>query len=244
MTIFILITIIALFHSLNLPSTGWVAEVIDGDTIMLKDGRLLRYLGVNTPEIREKDGEVWVPKMSPWGEKAYLYNKKMTEGKKIRIEYDKKKRDRYGRLLGYVFVKDGLLNSILLRKGLAVIDLRAPNFKYLDLLAKSFQEGIKKRKGIWGNIAPISPQIASKFQGKIVILQGKVLDVYQGKELTFLLLPTGFKLIIFKDNLPLFDLSTLLKLKDKNVRAYGIVKKYRGNFEMILHHPYQLEVME
>ena len=75
-TIFLLISGGVFFtHYIKLPSTGCVVEVIDGDTIRLKSGVLIRYLGLNAPETKGRNSEGWANKESYWGEKAYLANK-------------------------------------------------------------------------------------------------------------------------------------------------------------------------
>ena len=65
-----------------------VQKVIDGDTIRLSDGRIIRYLGINAPELRKKVGDLWVYSPEPFAEEAARLNKKLVEGKKVRIEID------------------------------------------------------------------------------------------------------------------------------------------------------------
>ena len=226
------------------PSTGFVIEVVDGDTIRLKSGALIRYLGLNSPETKSRDSGSWVNKESYWGRKAYLINKELVLNKQIRIEYDKKKKDKYKRLLGYVFAGDVFVNKNIIQEGLAVIDVRSPNFKYVDLLADSFKNALDKKKGIWSNTGFIDLEKASLFEGDVVAVKGKILDVYEGKEVYIFLMPLGFKIVLFKNNSLLFKSMNFMELKNKQVKVYGMIKKYKKHFEMVIHHPYQLEAVE
>jgi len=226
------------------PSTGFVIEVVDGDTIRLKSGVLIRYLGLNAPETKDKDSGGWVDKGSYWGKKAYSMNKDIVLNKQIKIEYDKKKRDKYKRLLGYVFAGDVFVNQKIIQSGLAVIDIRSPNFKYTELLADSFKNALDKRRGIWSNAESIDFKKISQFEGEVVTVEGKILDVYEGKEVYVFLMPSGFKLVVFKNNRILFKNMNFMELKNKQVKVYGMIKKYKKHFEMVIHHPYQLEVVK
>ncbi|HIE65897.1 MAG: thermonuclease family protein [Nitrospira sp.] len=102
-----------------------VLKVIDGDTIRLEDGRLVRYLGIDAPEVRKKVGGKWVFDPEPFSEAATALNKKLVEGRPVIIQIDPQRpRDRFGRLLAYVFVeneKKYFVNVELLKQGLAKV---------------------------------------------------------------------------------------------------------------------------
>ncbi len=84
-----------------------VSRVIDGDTIELADGITIRYIGVNTPEVGQ-----------PGAEEATEANRALVEGKKVRLEYDVQKQDKYGRTLAYVYLEDGtFVNAELVKNG-------------------------------------------------------------------------------------------------------------------------------
>jgi len=102
-----------------------VLKVIDGDTIRLEDGRLVRYLGIDAPEVRKKVDGNWVFDPQPFSEAAAALNRKLVEGKKVILQIDPRQpRDRFGRLLAYVFVeneKKYFVNVELLKQGLAKV---------------------------------------------------------------------------------------------------------------------------
>ena len=124
-----------------------VKWVNDGDTIVLTNGWRVRYIAINAPEIDHEN-----QKAQPYGYKARSFNKKLVLSQKIGLEFDEERRDRYGRLLAYIFLEDGsFLNSRLLENGLAYYLHRRPNVKYDKRLMKTQQEAMKFRKGLWHN---------------------------------------------------------------------------------------------
>lgn len=124
-----------------------VVWVDDGDTIVLKDGRKIRYTGINAPEVEHKDN-----KAEPYGDKAKEYNKKLVYLKKVSLEFDSEKYDQYGRTLAYVFLPDGtFVNNEIIDKGFAFCLPKPPNLKYETLFLKSQQNAMILKKGIWQN---------------------------------------------------------------------------------------------
>ena len=124
-----------------------VKWVNDGDTIVLANGWRVRYIGIDAPEIDHEN-----QKAQPYGYKAESINKKLVLSQKIGLEFDEERRDRYGRLLAYIFLPDGsFLNSRMLENGLAFYLHRRPNVKYDKRLLQAQQEAMKTQKGLWRN---------------------------------------------------------------------------------------------
>lgn len=123
----------------------YVRWVNDGDTIVLKDGRRVRYIGINSPEVSRKHR-----KAEPYADSAKKYNKRLVFAKRIRLEFDKEKRDHYGRLLAYIFLKGGgFVNKMILEQGMAYVLYRRPNIKYHNTLLKAQKSAMQSKKGIW-----------------------------------------------------------------------------------------------
>lgn len=116
-----------------LPACDWakVVRVTDGDTIRVKlDGReeRVRYIGVDTPEVAGSPAGA-----EPFGAEASKANREMVEDERVCLERDITERDRYGRLLRYVWLADGtLVNEELLRLGLAQVITYPPDVKYVE----------------------------------------------------------------------------------------------------------------
>jgi endonuclease YncB( thermonuclease family) len=72
-----------------------VKKVMDGDTLLLTNGKYVRLIGVDTPETKHPQKPV-----KYFGKEAFQFIKDMVEGKEVRLEYDQTRRDRYNRILG------------------------------------------------------------------------------------------------------------------------------------------------
>jgi len=129
-------------HSFAGKSYATVAKVVDGDTIRLLDGRIVRYIGIDAPEIGE-----------PFYREARAANSKLVFKKKVRLEFDIQKFDRHGRVLAYVYVDSGkgevFVNAELVRLGYATAYTVPPNVKYAKLFIKLQREAIKNGRGLW-----------------------------------------------------------------------------------------------
>lgn len=115
-----------------------VKQVYDGDTVLLEDGRKVRYLGINSPEFQE-----------PFYLKAKRFNESLVLGKEIRLEFDQEGADSYNRILAYVYVGDQMVNARLVGEGLAHVFFIGPNRKHNALLLQSQAAAKQRRVGIW-----------------------------------------------------------------------------------------------
>lgn len=123
-----------------------VERVVDGDTVVLVGGEPVRYIGVDTPELHHPRKPVGF-----YAREAKEFNRRLVEGKKVRLEWDVERRDRYKRLLAYVFLEDGtFVNSELLRQGYAQLLTIPPNVKYVDRFVQMQREAREARRGLWG----------------------------------------------------------------------------------------------
>ncbi|MBU0687606.1 MAG: thermonuclease family protein [Candidatus Margulisbacteria bacterium] len=121
-----------------------VKRAIDGDTILLSNGERVRYIGINTPETKHPSKPV-----EHFGKEAYEANKKLVEGKDIRLEFDVQQRDKYGRLLAYVYIGNVFVNAWLVENGYAHAVTYPPNVKYQKLFLKLEKESRESSRGLW-----------------------------------------------------------------------------------------------
>jgi micrococcal nuclease len=127
--------------------TGEVVEVTDGDTIEVElpyGVEDVRYIGVDTPEVDPNVG------VECFGSDASQVNAELVEGKRVRLVFDAERRDRYGRLLAYVYVGDTFVNAELLRRGAARTLTIAPNDSFAERFARLAQEAANAGRGLWG----------------------------------------------------------------------------------------------
>lgn len=135
-----------------------VRRVIDGDTVKLADGQSVRLIGIDTPEMHDspklsrdsqRSGQD-IKTIKAMGRRAYEFTRALAEGKHVRLEFDVEKRDKYKRLLAYVYLKDGtFLNARIIEEGYASLMTFPPNVKYADLFLKLYQQARENKKGLW-----------------------------------------------------------------------------------------------
>jgi micrococcal nuclease len=127
--------------------TAVVLRVVDGDTIYVNlAGRdeKVRYIGMDTPEVHHpRRGE------EPGGREAARLNRQLVEGRTVRLELDVQHRDRYGRLLAYVYVGDVMVNAELVRRGYAQAMTVPPNVRHASLFLKREREAREAGRGLW-----------------------------------------------------------------------------------------------
>jgi micrococcal nuclease len=126
-----------------------VTRVVDGDTMKLTiDGKkeTVRLLLVDTPESVNPN----IPEPQPFAIEASNFAKKMLTNKDVQIELDVSERDKYGRLLCYLYIDGKMFNEILLEQGYArVAYVFAPNTKYVDQFRAIQDKAREKEIGIW-----------------------------------------------------------------------------------------------
>lgn len=119
--------------------------VVDGDTLQLRDGTRVRLIGVNTPETLKRDRPV-----EPCGPEATRFTRDFLASKRVQLQFDVERLDRYGRTLAYAFVDGKSLNEALVRQGLARYE---PGFRYQQAMHRRFrlaeQAARQERLGIW-----------------------------------------------------------------------------------------------
>lgn len=124
----------------------FVNRVIDGDTIELSSGEKVRYIGIDTPETKDPRKPVQC-----FGEEAYLKNKELVEGKAVKMEKDISERDKYGRLLRYVFVDSLFINDYLVRQGFARVYTYPPDVKYQPQFLEAERQARENNRGLWSS---------------------------------------------------------------------------------------------
>ena len=143
---FVFLVLLAIF-SLALNPSPWhrVKYVFDGDTILLQNREKVRYLGIDAPEIDHEGGKSEFMALD-----ARKFNMNSVAGSPIRLEFDGKKRDRYGRLLAYVFLETGdMVNALLVKRGLAHVMFKKGNIRYKDHLLRCQRQAMKEKLGLW-----------------------------------------------------------------------------------------------
>jgi micrococcal nuclease len=137
----ILFLLMLLIACISPPETAMVTQVVDGDTVVIDNGQRVRYIGIDTPEV--------YPQPEAGGMEAWQANRKLVEGKEVRLERDISETDKYGRLLRYIYVNNTLVNAELVRLGLAEARAYPPDTKYQKLLEQMEREAKQAGRGVW-----------------------------------------------------------------------------------------------
>ncbi|WAM32456.1 thermonuclease family protein [Caldicellulosiruptor naganoensis] len=134
----------------------FVTKVIDGDTIVVRlpSGKeeKVRFIGVNAPESTDR--------LEPYGVQASLFTEESLSNKYVYLEKDISERDKYGRLLRYIWlsppaqineseIRQKLFNAILVLEGYAQVATYPPDVKYTEYFLKFQREAQQKGKGLW-----------------------------------------------------------------------------------------------
>lgn len=232
-----------------------VVEVIDGDTVIIEGGKnsIVRYLGIDSPEIRTTDSPG-----DPLGEEALDFNASLVQGKRVWLEFDKEKYDVYGRLLAYVYADGKLVNLEMLRNGLATPLIIEPNDKYSDLIYEAMQEARRMRKGVWKDLDMleipsskidfmINIENAHRYEGKRVLVAGTVTGAKKTEKAIVISIEDGFDIVVFSDdwgNFEFFGINPETYYDGKRVEVTGRVRMYRGMPGVIVNHPILIRVVE
>jgi len=138
----------------------WNGKIIaqSNNTVVIENGQRLRLIGIDTPEMHESNklyrdskrtGQD-IKTIQKAGRRAYEFTKGLIEGRRVRLEFDAEKHDKYGRLLAYIYLKDGtFVNAEIVKQGYASLMTIPPNVKYADLFLKLYQEARENKRGLW-----------------------------------------------------------------------------------------------
>ena len=133
-----------------------VVRVVDGDTIevIMYEGQKekVRLIGVDTPETKHPTKGV-----QPYGVEASNFTKEQLEGKDVWLEFDVQERDRYQRLLAYVWteelhrgkIRERMFNARLLLEGYAQLATFPPNVRYVENFRTYQTEAREASRGLW-----------------------------------------------------------------------------------------------
>jgi len=116
----------------------YVKEVIDGDTLILSNGERIRLIGINTPE----SGKYYFNEAKDILEILVL-------GKEVRLEKDVTDRDKYGRLLRYVYTEDLFVNMEMVKRGFANMYTYPPDVKYTEEFLEAERHARLNEAGLW-----------------------------------------------------------------------------------------------
>ncbi|MDF2548799.1 MAG: hypothetical protein K0R93_3697 [Anaerosolibacter sp.] len=154
-------------------TTYKITKIVDGDTIEIDYNgtkERVRLIGVDTPESVHPDAT----RNSEYGKVASEFSNKQLDGKTVTLEFDVQERDKYGRLLAYVYVDGIMYNKILVSEGYAKVATFPPNVKYVADFTALEKQAREQNKGLWAYeetvSVPATPSQPSQSAAPTVIM--------------------------------------------------------------------------
>ena len=120
-----------------------VDSIIDGDTFILSDGRHVRLLGIDTPEIGE-----------PYSDSAKIFANSNVYKMPVSLEFGQDSIDSYGRTLAYLYIDSLCYNELVLRRGFATLYLFTGINRHASKLIAAQNDARRAKRGIWSLPSP------------------------------------------------------------------------------------------
>lgn len=235
----------------RVDETVQLASVYDGDTIRLKDGRKVRLIGINAPEMgrfekssagKNKENRPAEPLAEASRDFLAALLKKADS---ITLRYDSESHDRYKRLLAHAFV-DGQINvqAQLLKQGLAAVIAVPPNLWAHDCYIALERKAVLQRQGIWGlpYYEPIETEQLKADVSGFRRISGTVERIGRTAKSVWLNLSGNVSLRIDLRDWPNFKNFDYDGLQGQRVIARGWLYQYKGRMQMGVRHPDSLEI--
>jgi micrococcal nuclease len=216
-----------------------VKTVYDGDTVVLENGRKIRFLGINTPEVQHRDKPA-----DAGGDEAKRWLTEKLKNTRVRLELGPEKTDKYGRTLAHLFTENKEhINLKLVELGLASVSIYPPELLYVDELVKAQDQAEQAKIGIWGRpeyaAKPISGFTEADHSGWTRLV-GKVVNIHKTRKSVYLEFSDAFEARIENKWLGLFpDVNSYL---GKTVEVRGWLSKRAGHFFMLIRHPSAIKI--
>jgi endonuclease YncB( thermonuclease family) len=223
------------------PGYGFytVQKIYDGDTVVLNDGRKVRLLGINTPEIGHRGNMADVG-----GDEAKQWLTGRLLNKKARLVTDIEKTDKYGRTLAHLFTeKKDHINLQLVEAGLAEVTIYPPNLLYADELIKAQDMAEQKKLGLWQReeyqVKPVSSMNQAGHRGWTRLVD-KAIGIRYARKFVYIQCSSQFEIRIERQWLFLFP--DINRYVGNVVEVRGWLNNSRNGFSMLIRHPSALKI--
>ncbi|MBU7045170.1 MAG: thermonuclease family protein [Theionarchaea archaeon] len=222
-------------------------SVIDGDTFKLETGETVRLIGIDAPELSQ-----------PGGEKSRECLAHLILNKEVTLEKDYEDRDKYNRLLRFVYIGSICINEEMIRQGYAearyLTDSIREYYIQLEREAETAKAGLwrdnifQSRSNLrWGEDIPVIDwSEAHNYFNQYVIVEGKIVDTFNSGNVCFLNFDTDyqyFTAVIFASDFLGFPFIPEVFYLGKTVQIIGIIKEYKGSPEIIVKTPDQIRIL-
>ncbi len=229
-----------------------VKHIYDGDTVKLSDGRKLRLIGINTPEIG-RNGEA----SQPFARQAQQrLTDLLSHEKALLLRYDRNKQDHYKRTLAHAFLPNGRsISQTLLSEGLATSLTIPPNTWQADCYHQAERAARSTRQGIWSHQqyqAMTVGQLNASANNSYRVIHGQVVDSWSTSKAHYFRLQSqgrkastgSLRVKITAQDRASFPSGFLEHIKHKQVEVRGWLHYNQQQFFMRLHHSNNLQIIE
>lgn len=220
-----------------------ISFVQDGDTLMLQDGRRLRLIGINTPELGQRERG---PQPGAIAARDRLRQLVFANRQQLQLRYDQERRDRYGRLLAHAFFADGgNVVEQLLNEGAGTQLVVPPNTWQAGCYREAARAARAQRRGIWAlpDYRPTPAERLTLRSEGFHILRGRVSHVSDSVSATWINLTGNVALRIERADLEQFRGFDFAALPGRDIEAQGWIQVRNGQPRMTLRHPAALEIL-
>lgn len=214
-----------------------VQRALDGDSLILVDGRQVRLIGINTPEFG-KNGAPHQPLAQNARDRLHA----LVGGRQVRLNYETEKSDRYGRLLAHVVLADGSdAETTLLREGLAWFVAIPPNTAHWQRYREAESAARHERRGIWGRTeyTPAPAERLNSSHTGFRVITGKVTAVKRRHDEIEIVLAPHVRLLLRPDTM---DTTDITSWAGKQLIARGWLTGYNRSLRMRITHPSMMEL--
>ncbi|VAW54820.1 hypothetical protein MNBD_GAMMA05-1791 [hydrothermal vent metagenome] len=224
----------------SFDETVVVRHIYDGDTLRLSDGRNVRLIGINTPELarKQKPAEVFAH------EAKQALKTLVKKGQSIHLIYGKDKKDRYDRTLAHTFLASGQnIQQKLLSQGLASAITIPPNIKFAACYLAVENTARCHQLGLWKNRAALkAKQLTNQHLG-FQLIQGTVKNITTNAKGIWLNIDDTLTVGIRPDNQHLFDKKIINNYLNQPITIRGWLNKSRKStpFYLRIKHPLSIQ---
>lgn len=218
-----------------------VAKVYDGDTIRLTDGRKIRLIGINAPELAK--GQRPAEPLATAARQAL--QSLLSRTAKIGLIKGIDQNDRYGRVLAHIFAQNGEnITATLIARGFGFAISVAPNVRLQRCYFSAEASARARQAGIWNNpyyLARLANKLTDTDKG-FRLVRGEVTGIGRGKKNIWLDLGERFAIKISQRDLHYFSNMSINSLLHKTITVRGWVGYYRGKYRIRVRHPSMMEI--
>jgi len=215
-----------------------VRYVIDGDSVVLSNGKHVRLIGINAPE-RGRDGTP----SQPIAAKARARLAALAESRRVKLVFEQEREDRHGRWLAHLELPDGVrVAQVLLREGLVWTMAVSPNLERLSENLEAEKAARTARRGVWG-VSAYAATPANRLNNKSTgfrFIEGTVQRRTQKHHVIYFELTPQVSLLVSKGDWKNYFSGHPSDLVGRKIIARGWLTESRGQLHMRVSHPAML----